>query len=104
MSLFRRPKKPIQRRVFSAAYDEDNTENEDNGADNRSQDDENEKMDLDRVETPPPPSISTHKLKEQLNDKKLKDSEKKGSKQKSSLLSFGDEGMCIILNKRFFFF
>ena len=67
MSMFRKPKKPIQRRVFSR-YDEDE-ENSDT------------KMDTDQEPVP--------NRKEKKTDKKIKDNEKL---KKPSLLSFDDEG------------
>lgn len=87
--MFRRPKKTIQRRVFSiAAEEDDNTENENSRTDaNRSDGgSDDEKMDVDAVQVP-------HQLKERKNEKRAKDADRKVSAQKSSLLSFGDEGM-----------
>lgn len=84
--MFRRPKKNIQRRVFSIAADEDdNAENENaridaNRSDGGSDDD---KMEVD--------SIGSGQLKERKNEKR-KDSKGKVTAHKSSLLSFGDEG------------
>lgn len=87
--MFRRPKKTIQRRVFSIAADEDdNTENENARTDaNRSDGgSDDEKMDVDPVQV-------AHQLKERRNEKRPKDTDRKVTAQKSSLLSFGDEGM-----------
>lgn len=106
MSLFRRPKKAIvQRRVYSAADDEDHTENSENeGNNSRSsrKNDDSEKMDVDdsRDKTPPPPSISSSDSHRK-HDKKSKDTapdKSKATHKKSSLLSFGDEGK---INSRF---
>lgn len=90
MSLFRRPKKAaVHRRVFSAADDDENTENSENENTSRKNGDDNVKMDMDiRVKTPPPPIISDTRK----HEKKSKE-DKKSSSKKSSLLSFGDEGM-----------
>lgn len=88
--MFRRPKKTIQRRVFSiAAEEDDNTENENSRTDvNRSDGgSDDEKMDVDAVQVP-------HQLKERKNEKRSKDADRKVTAQKSSLLSFGDEGNC----------
>lgn len=85
--MFRRPKKTIQRRVFSIAPDEDdNTENENTRTDvNRSDGgSDDEKMDVDPV---------PHQLKERKNEKRTKDADRKVTAQKTSLLSFGDEGI-----------
>lgn len=85
MSLFRRPKKPIQRRVFSS-YDDDSAEGDDN------KDGFVEKMDI--VEAPPPPSFRS---KEKKSEKKPRsdgggDKTEKQQPKQTSLLSFGDEG------------
>lgn len=71
MSLFRKPKKPIQRRVFS--YGEEHGEDED--------------MSVDVSER--------HKSseKDRKSERKSKDEEK--SIKKNSLLSFDDEGVCV---------
>lgn len=94
MSLFRRPKKAIvQRRVFSAADDEENiddrSENE-NQFSNRNESGTGKMEIEERMQTPPPPSISDYRKQE----KKSKDviAHKKSNHKKSSLLSFGDEG------------
>lgn len=89
MSLFRRPKKAtVHRRVFSAADDDENTENSEIENSSRKNGDDNVKMDVDNgVKIPPPPNISESRKFE----KKSKE-EKKTSSKKSSLLSFGDEG------------
>lgn len=87
MSLFRRPKKAaVHRRVFSVADDDENGENSGNeiGSGKNSNDDEI------RVKTPPPPCITDSRK----NEKKHRD-DKKSSNKKTSLLSFGDEGMLI---------
>lgn len=87
--MFRRPKKTIQRRVFSIAADEDdNAENMNSRTDGNRSDDgsDDEKMDVDLVQAP-------HQLKERKNEKRSKDANRKVSAPKSSLLSFGDEGM-----------
>lgn len=89
MSLFRKPKKAVvHRRVFSVADDDENTENSENENTARKNGDNVAKMDLDdRVKTPPPPKISDSRK----HEKKSKE-DKKATGQKSSLLSFGDEG------------
>lgn len=84
MSLFRRPKKAnVQRRVFSAIDEDENNDNSDGG-------NENAADSGDGIKTPPPPALSDK------HDKKPKSvtssSGKSSSKQKPSLLSFGDEG------------
>ncbi|KAG5680373.1 hypothetical protein PVAND_009882 [Polypedilum vanderplanki] len=72
MSLFKKPKKPIQRRVFSSENDFDNSE----------------KMDIEEDNSKD--SFKDDAVKEKKKDKKDKD--KSSSKStKSSLLSFGDE-------------
>lgn len=83
--MFRRPKKPIQRRVYSA---EDDAEN---GA---AQDDDSSKMDIVQENSPPPPPPPTisNVPKDRKSEKKNKDSNRKVPMAKSSLLSFGDEG------------
>lgn len=96
MSLFRRPKKPMQRRVFSAASDEDNNENNIIVSDsrrNRGDDDDKDEMDVD----PPSSKSASSQLKEKIkSDKKVKGTEQKGPVKQKSLLSFGDDGMSII--------
>lgn len=65
MSLFRKPKKQIQRRVFSSVEDDENGD---------------EKMDIDiKPNTPPAPRIKKSEKKEK-------------SQNKQTLLSFDDEG------------
>lgn len=93
MSLFRRPKKAlVQRRVFSAADDDENTENSENEVSNHKNGEGMARMDVDqRVKTPPPPCISEPRDRKQ--EKKSKDDKK--SSGKTSLLSFGDEGRFI---------
>lgn len=76
MSLFRRPKKPMQRRVISSYDDEPTEDDDDNGG-------PDEKMDIDQA--PPAPSFR--------NKDKKKRVEPIDKPKKSSLLSFGDEGM-----------
>lgn len=91
MSLFRRPKKAVvQRRVFSVADDDDNTENSENENTNLKNGDDVTEMDVDnRMKTPPPPFISDTRK----HDKKPK--EEKKSNNKKSLLSFGDDGRLV---------
>lgn len=88
MSLFRRPKKPVvNRRVFSAADDDEHSENFENENISRKNGEET-KMDVDsRVSTPPPPCISESRKP----DKKSSKDDKKISSKKTSLLSFGHE-------------
>lgn len=87
MKMFRRPKKNIQRRVFSAA-DEDDTENEHSKNDDNHSDDT--KMDIDRdIDSKSPPLIHH---KDHKKGKKTKEPNKSQSTTKSSLLSFGDDG------------
>lgn len=87
MSLFRRPKKPMQRRVFSAIDDEENNENS-IGSDTRIIDDDNsdDKMDID-IPLGQPASGNS-----QLKEKKSKSSDNKSTVKQKSLLSFGDDG------------
>lgn len=68
MSLFKKPKKPVQLRLFTSEAMEV---------------DENEKADEEA------------KLKKK--DKKSKDKDKSSKPSKSSLLSFGDEGLFLVL-------
>lgn len=95
MSLFRRPKKAnVQRRVFSAMDDEDEDHSKKSDSNELKGSGKNgdniEKMDVDeRVKTPPPPTISQHKYEKKIKEPPI---EKKSSK-KTSLLSFGDEGI-----------
>lgn len=94
MSLFRRPKKAIvQRRVFSAADDEENindSSESENRFSNRNESGTGKMAIEERMQTPPPPSISDYRK----HEKKPKDAivQKKSNHKKSSLLSFGDEG------------
>lgn len=85
--MFRRPKKNIQRRVYSAA-DEDDTENEHSKNDGNRSDDIKMEAERDSESQSPPP---VHH-KEPKKDKKPKASGKSQSSSKPSLLSFGDDG------------
>lgn len=114
MSLFRKPKKPIQRRVFSG-YDDEDEENHGssakdsghpNGAGNGTQNgtsvDRSTPMDVDPV--PEGPAVATASVAPSSSSSKRKehraaaDSGSKGSSLKAnpstkpSLLSFDDEG------------
>lgn len=74
MSLFRRPKKPMQRRVFGA--------DDDDSADDASREQAtNDAMDVDVVPV----------VKERRSEKKSSKDAGRSNKQ-TSLLSFGDEG------------
>lgn len=86
MSLFRRPKKPMQRRVFGAD-DEDDCAESNGGSDKKPID--NDTMNVDTSL----PAI----LKERRGDKKSnRNAEKSTSKKTTSLLSFDDEGILYI--------
>ncbi|KXJ81956.1 hypothetical protein RP20_CCG016615 [Aedes albopictus] len=110
MSLFRKPKKPIQRRVFTS-YDDDDEEGggtpaaaatTNNGADSVAKDN---RMEVDPSPPPPPSFSGSDGLKRSKKDKKDKKSSGTGSggsssasggtskaTSKMSLLSFDDEG------------
>ncbi|XP_062698152.1 PAX3- and PAX7-binding protein 1 [Aedes albopictus] len=110
MSLFRKPKKPIQRRVFTS-YDDDDEEGggtpaaaattTNNGADSTAKDN---RMEVDPSPPPPPSFSGSDGLKRSKKDKKDKKSSGTGSggsssasggtskaTSKMSLLSFDDE-------------
>lgn len=79
--MFRKPKKPIQRRVFSGYSDEEDIENSN----------QIEAMETEEIETK-----SETRLKK---SKKIPSKDKnsiQGQPVKSSLLSFDDEGMHIL--------
>lgn len=89
MSLFRRPKKPIQRRVFTS-YDDDGDEDDDGGGAAAAAAAATERMDVDIIvpvlsNRPKKPDRSNN-----TNTRETTTAEK--LPKKSSLLSFDDEG------------
>ncbi|XP_055544228.1 PAX3- and PAX7-binding protein 1 [Wyeomyia smithii] len=103
MSLFRKPKKPIQRRVFSSYDDEEDSASCVSGNSAPSaQQDNGTRMEMDSSTPPPPPSISLKSsASSSRKDKKHSKGSTLGSQQqqpvgtklgsKMSLLSFEDE-------------
>lgn len=87
--MFRKPKKPIQRRVFSGYSDEDDVEN----------DNQNEAMDTEDIELKTDSRMKKIKKKSSSKDKSLP----QGTSSKTSLLSFDDEGMLLVACKVFYF-
>lgn len=92
MSLFRKPKKPIQRRVFSSYDEDENHENND-----ISTHDDNNKMVMDVDDVVENKLTST---KEKKKDKKIKENTSNNKfNNKMSLLSFDDEGNLYAFSK-----
>uniref|UniRef100_A0A182SR76 Uncharacterized protein n=1 Tax=Anopheles maculatus TaxID=74869 RepID=A0A182SR76_9DIPT len=105
MSLFRKPKKPIQRRVFSG-YDDEDEENHNsaskdlathgagNGSDNGSDNSRPIPMDIDTAPEGPAVAVASEhrKRKEHRAESSSKGSLKAIPNTKPSLLSFDDEG------------
>lgn len=76
MSMFRKPKKPIQRRVFSGYSDEEDVENSNQ---------------IDAMDTEDSNDLKLESRSK--NRKKDKSHKEKSTTKSSSLLSFDDDGM-----------